>query len=823
MALTIAALLLIVGQDPVATATTTLIPPRAISSTTIAYPGAAIVPGLEIEVVVRMRVDERGDVKSVELDRGVGEPFDSTVLAAVARFRFAPATYGGQPVPVDLRYTARFTPPPLALAPVVRPGVITGRLRERGTRFPVPYASVSAGNLETLSDEQGNFRLEVTPGAFAVEITLSGFLRFVQQETVGEGEELAVAYLVERAGNNPYEVLVVGERVRAEVSRTTIRGKELTQVAGTFGDPFRVVNTLPGVSTMMSLLPFPVVRGSSPGNTGFLIDGVRVPLLFHLLAGPSVVHPALIESIDFMPGGFPVDYGGYTGGIVDGKTRPARSDEIAYDVDLNFFQTGGLVRHPLPLPGLTGTLSGRVGYPGLLISLASPNISLSYWDYQARIDGGDRRFGYSLFAFGANDGLDTLPDGAQEGSPLEPFLQLTFHRVDLRSWHDDGAVHGDYQLTFGYDDSLSQDDAKLSSLSVPARGRLAFTLTPALVLTVGFDGLIKQGSFTASTMGAGTIGELLGTGGEPESSLYTTGLIAELVLTPTERWSIRPGVRVDVYMDGKSAHAGVDPRVLARYALDDDLWLKASVGLYHQPPRFAIPVPGLDQVAFDKGLLEATQASIGAELALDGGFSIDVQTYFNWMDPILFDVQFNPSVEDILNDPPVALPGQAPNMLPSNTDDVEDRLDRLLQPATGRSYGFEMLLRRQSADGISGWLSYTLSRSERLRDGGWSAFDFDRTHILNLVLQMPLPRRWQLGFRAQMQTGRPLTTTAGLSSTRASTFVRFDVRIDKTAVWNDWLLDFYVDVSNTVLAAEELQPGTDVRYVLPTLGFRAMF
>ena len=116
-----------------------------------------------------------------------------------------------------------------------------------------------------------------------------------------------------------------------------------------------------------------------------------------------------------------------------------------------------------------------------------------------------------------------------------------------------------------------------------------------------------------------------------------------------------------------------------------------------------------------------------------------------------------------------------------------------------------------------------MSRSERLREGGWSAFDFDRTHILNLVVQMPLPRRWQLGFRAQLQTGRPLTTTAGLSSVRASTFVRFDVRIDKTAVWNDWLLDFYVDVSNTVLAAEELQPGTEVRYVLPTLGFRAMF
>ena len=57
----------------------------------------------------------------------------------------------------------------------------------------------------------------------------------------------------------------------------------------------------------------------------------------------------------------------------------------------------------------------------------------------------------------------------------------------------------------------------------------------------------------------------------------------------------------------------------------------------------------------------------------------------------------------------------------------------------------------------------------------------------------PFDRRWQIGLRAQVQSGRPLTTTSGLASARTNSFVRFDMRVDKTAVWNSWLLDFYVD------------------------------
>ena len=62
---------------------------------------------------------------------------------------------------------------------------------------------------------------------------------------------------------------------------------EVRQVPGAFGDAFRVMEALPGVTPLVSGLPFFFVRGAPPGNNGYYIDGIRVPLLYHVGAGPE--------------------------------------------------------------------------------------------------------------------------------------------------------------------------------------------------------------------------------------------------------------------------------------------------------------------------------------------------------------------------------------------------------------------------------------------------------------------------------------------------------------------------------------------------------
>lgn len=815
-----------------ATATTVvaLIPPRPLTVPVIARPSDAAVLTSTLSVTVRIRVDTHGEVERVELIRGAGPPFDAAVLEGATTFRFEPARYGGLPVAVDIHFTQRFEPAP-APAPALaqRPlGVLRGSLRARGSHRPVAFANVdvhsSGEDFSTTSDERGDFELSVPEGLSEVHIAAGGFEAFRQEVEIRAGEEVTASYLLEPASRNPFEVIVTGKRNRPQIAEMRLRGRELTEVPGTFGDPFRVVNALPGVVPMMSLLPFPVVRGSSPGNTGFLIDGVRVPLLFHLLAGPSVIHPALLEELDFSPGGFPVTYGGYTGGIVNGKLHRADRTEQTVDADLNFLQAGALVRRAIEPLDWTVTAAGRVGYPGFLIGLATPRVSLSYWDYQARIDGGDRGSGYSIFWFGARDALDAIPNGRPDSAPQKPLFRAEFHRIDLGYHHRSRVIEAEYRVAFGYDDALLSSEDSLSDWSLTPRFRWTLAMSPHVALGFGLDGTLKATELAASN--DGPLAQLVGNVGRPNGKLYSGGLLLEVQLAPTEDLRLRPGIRADVYHDATATFAGLDPRIEARYRIASrapELWLTGSLGLYHQPPRFTVPLPGLDELAFRQGLLESLQASVGAELTLGDAWSLDAEAYFNWMDPILYDLQLNPDAEQVQTPPPSSPPGQDPTTQPPATGSLEQRLDQLLRTTTGRAFGLELMLRRQSQSGLSGWIAYTLSRSDRARNGGWPAFDFDRTHLLSLVVSLPLPRRWRVGVRAQVESGRPLTTTAGLAGSRTATFVRLDFRVDKTAVWNDWVLDFYIDVSNALLGAEEIAPETQLRYVLPTLGLRARF
>jgi hypothetical protein len=316
----------------------------------------------------------------------------------------------------------------------------------------------------------------------------------------------------------------------------------------------------------------------------------------------------------------------------------------------------------------------------------------------------------------------------------------------------------------------------------------------------------------------------------PNGFYSETGAFVQAVLSPQSRLRIMPGVRADVYDEtldagGRVTKTSADPRLLARCRLTGadrgNVWVKGVVGRYHQPPRLFVPVPGLDASSLGLGLLASTQYSVGAEATFGKAAELDVNTYYNSMDPILFDLTVNPAASDVQQPQPTFMAGTIPTM---PTGQQSPTLSNLFAKRVGRSYGLEVLLRRREADRLFGWLSYTLSRSERQSAQGWQLFDFDRVQVLNLVAGIRLPRNWELGLRGLYQTGTPLTTIFGTNVARSDPQFRLDMRIDKRAVWNRWLLDFYVDIVNTTVSSESggLAGGQSFRYLVPTLGFRAV-
>jgi hypothetical protein len=141
---------------------------------------------------------------------------------------------------------------------------------------------------------------------------------------------------------------------------------------------------------------------------------------------------------------------------------------------------------------------------------------------------------------------------------------------------------------------------------------------------------------------------------------------------------------------------------------------------------------------------------------------------------------------------------------------------------SGRAYGAEWLLKTINTGRFTGWLAYTLSRSER-REHAQDALalsQYDQTHILSVLGSYELGRGWTVGARFRYVSGRPYTTYVGsvadydagayapirspsLYDNRSAAFHRLDVRIEKT--WNlaPLRLTAYLDVQNVYNHASE--------------------
>ena len=178
---------------------------------------------------------------------------------------------------------------------------------------------------------------------------------------------------------------------------------------------------------------------------------MRVPLLFHVGVGQGVIHPGLIDRMDFFPGVPPASYGGVAGAIIAGQTRdPAPA--LHGQANLRLIDTGALVESPVGDNRGSVLVAGRYGYPGPILGAITPDIRLGYWDYQLRatwrLTDQDT---LGVFAFGSHDYLATpSPSGDPRPGPIEQFVS-DFHRVDLRYDHalTDGRVR--LALTGGHD------------------------------------------------------------------------------------------------------------------------------------------------------------------------------------------------------------------------------------------------------------------------------------------------------------------------------------------------------------------------------------
>jgi len=777
-----------------------LVPPRLIDAPDVSLPPGAtpLAPGAA--VVIAVTIDASGAVTEASIVESPRTSLDARVLEAVQAARFEPATRDGVPIRSRVRFRYRIAPPQ---APPEEP--------ERGPSETDPEsASMPPPPILDLQE--------------------------------ASAPELGVATDVDRVEEGAAD-------------RITLRGAELTTVPGTFGDPVRVVAALPGVARSPFGLGYFLVRGANFQNTGYFIDGFPVPILYHLGAGPSVLHASLVDRMHFYPGGYPVSYGRYTAGVVAIETAPPETENFRAEVQIDGYRGSAMMT--IPLPDRLGTISAsfRRSYYDLVVPLYTEiygraasdvvthpfaGINFAYLDVAVRAELRlHPRVRASVFLLGSDDFFDqrgTFGGGrASEGARTN--LAVDFQRaiVRLRFRLDDGA-----QVTLA--GMLGRDGNRFDSAQ-PGRADLSFrqeafvgglrvdTFIPwseELRTRFGIDVLANTYNLDATLPAPPGFGEFPRPSFDPQLVAVGQSLVSESAALYVEQvfdfdpLEVSLGGRFELMRYANRTDPYPDPRLVARWRIAPELTAKIASGMFTQAPNpySASPGGGNPNLPAER----SWQTSGGFEAMLPESVEARVTGYYTRF------FQLTRAVNEL------AEPGGDQARITSRGD------------GEGQAYGLELLVRRRIANGFFGWLSYTLSRSERFVEGGRVVpFQFDQTHVLNLALSYAFDG-WRFGVRFQLATGAWTTRYDGAAydadagsftprslglSERLPLYHRLDVRMDRQFRLGPLRGAVFVDIQNVYSAPS--QEGVLYQYdyrataplpglpILPTVGVSFTF
>jgi hypothetical protein len=299
------------------------------------------------------------------------------------------------------------------------------------------------------------------------------------------------------------------------------------------------------------------------------------------------------------------------------------------------------------------------------------------------------------------------------------------------------------------------------------------------------------------------------------SSLFLPGAYADLELKPVRDLRLLGGARAD--FDSATSVWDVAPRIVARYDLRSGLrrtTLKAGFGIFDQPPTPMETDPKLGQTGLVSN--RAVHYDVGLEQEFTRQIDMSVDVFYK-------------SFENLVE----AGGGNS---------------------GSGFAYGAELLLRYKPDKHFFGWISYTISRSERQTsaDTPLYLFQYDQTHILTVLGSYHWGKGWRLGARFRLVSGPLYTpTTAGAFDAsvgsqlgvaayppygqRLPLFWEVDVRADKTwtvhVLKREMKISAYIDIENLFDANDPQAVQYNFNYtqssfvnglpILPIIGLRA--
>jgi hypothetical protein len=631
----------------------------------------------------------------------------------------------------------------------------------------------------TTSNEYGFYSITLPMGNYAIEVSAVGKkpdtlqlqldkdikLNVALEEEIRNLDEVVVSTSTSRGGRT-----ISGTQTGVEKLST----REIKNIPVVFGekDVLKTIQLLPGVKAAGDGNAGFFVRGGTVDQNQILLDEANVYNASHLLGFFSTFNSDAIKDVTVYKGGMPAQYGGRLSSVLDIKMNDGNNQDFAVSGGVGFISAKVNVEGPIQKNKSSFLVTGRRTYADIFLKASSDtsikNSQLYFYDLNLKtnyelgendriyLSGyfGQDRLGFSdQFGINWGNATGTLRWNHIFSKKLFSNTSLIYsnydYTIDIKAGANEFEIFSqirDWNLKQDYQWNLNNNNNVRFGWSTTYH-----TVRPGEITASSTSSLASQAQQKRYSLESALYFSNNWKVSDNFNVTYGARLSAFHVLGKGDFYDVdRNGKILDTFSftSGQvvKTYWNVEPRLALGYKFGNASSVKASyvrnVQNLHLVSNSTSSTPVDKWFASTNNIVPeiSDQVSLGYYQNLLGNkYELTTEVYYKKMQNIL---DYRDGADAFTNAP----------------------IETQLLSGEGRAYGIETMLRKKAGK-FTGWLSYTLSKTERkidgINNGQWYNARQDRTHDIALVGMYQLNKKWTLSANFIFYTGDAITFPNG--------------------------------------------------------------
>lgn len=680
---------------------------------------------------------------------------------------------------------------------------ISGTITEANSNETLIGVTIAVSELRTgtTTNEYGFYSLTLPKGTYLITVSYLGYQDIV--ETITLDRNLKRDFSLLEKAEELAEVVVTDDAERLDIRKpqmsvNTLNSQTIKQVPVVLGeaDVIKSLLLLPGVSNAGEASSGFNVRGGAADQNLILLDEATVFNSSHLFGFFSVFNPDAIKDVKLFKGGIPSRYGGRVSSVLEIFQKEGNSKDFKINGGIGAVASRLLMEGPIEKDRTAFLVGGRASYAHLLLPLFDVNNKAYFYDLNTKISHKINEnnniylsgyFGRDLFSINEKF-VNTYGNAVGNFRWNHLFSDRLFSNLSL--------IYSDYYYGLELDFVGFEWDSGIQNFNL--KYDLKYYLNDKLQLNFGIHNtyyVFNPGKIVPNSPESGIVQEQLTKKYANENAVYI-----DVEHDLSDNLSVEYGVRVSQFnrlgQDEFYVYENNNPVDFDFFTLTYseaepiDSINPGRGGTLKKFLNFE-PRASISYNFKGKSSIKASYTRLAQYLHLLSNTSsptpLDVWTPSGpFVKPQLLDQYAMGYFRNVEN-------GKYTFETEAFYKEIQNRIDyidganliannaieQVILNGEARAYGLEFLIRKNEGK-LTGWLAYTLSRSEQrtpgrtldytteqpnretgINLGKWYNTPYDKTHDLSLYGNYELSEKWNFNANFIYQTGQPTNYPIG--------------------------------------------------------------